>query len=41
MKLYTKTIDNMLVRKPASKIIIIKDGFQIFNPTEEMIFEDG
>lgn len=31
----------MLVRKPASKIIIIKDGFQIFNPTEEMIFEDG
>lgn len=35
--LYTK---NGVV-KPRKKIIIIKDGFQIINPTEEMILADG
>ena len=37
MKLYTK--DNMI--KSLSKIVLIKDDMQIFNPTEEMILEDG
>jgi hypothetical protein len=41
MKLYEKTINNVKYCKPSSKIIIIKDGMQIFNPTEEMILEDG
>ena len=35
--LYTK---NGVV-KPRKKIIIIKDDFQIINPTEEMILADG
>ena len=37
MKLYIK--DNMV--KSLSKIVLIKDDMQIFNPTEEMILEDG
>lgn len=37
MKLYAK--DNMI--KSLSKIVLIKDDMQIFNPTEEMILEDG
>lgn len=37
MKLYIK--DNIL--KSINKITLIKDGMQIFNPTEEMILEDG
>lgn len=37
MKLYKK--DNLI--KSLNKIVIIKDGMQIFNPTEEMILEDG
>ena len=37
MKLYTK--DNMV--KSLSKIVLIKDDMQIFNPTEEMVLEDG
>ena len=41
MKLYEKIINNQKHCKPASKIIIIKDGMQTFNPTEEMLFEDG
>lgn len=37
MKLYKK--DTQI--KSANKIVLIKDGMQIFNPTEEMILEDG
>lgn len=37
MKRYIK--DNK-VRKP-EQIVIIKDGFQTFNPTEEMLLEEG
>ena len=41
MKLYEKIIDGKQHCKPASKIVIVKDGMQIFNPTEEMLLEDG
>lgn len=41
MKLYEKIIDGKPHCKPANKIIIIKDGMQTFNPTEEMLLEDG
>lgn len=41
MKLYEKIIDGQRHCKPASKIVIVKDGMQTFNPTEEMLFEDG
>lgn len=37
MKLYIK--DNEI--KPQSRIVIYKDDMQIFNPTEEMLLEDG
>ena len=41
MKRYFKEIDGIITYKLASRIVIIKDGMQIFNPTEEMILEDG
>ena len=41
MKVYTKTIDNRQVIKPANKIVINKSGIQTINPTHEMIIEDG
>ena len=41
MKLYEKIIDGKQHCKPANKIIIVKDGMQTFNPTEEMLLEDG
>jgi hypothetical protein len=41
MKRYTKTIDGKQVIKIANKIVINKDGMNIFNPTEKMILEDG
>ena len=41
MKLYEKIIDGKQYYKPASKIVIVKDGMQTFNPTEEMILSDG
>ena len=41
MKLYEKIIDGQRHCKPASKIVIIKDDIQTFNPTEEMLFADG
>lgn len=37
MKLYTK--DGQI--KYANRIVVIKDGLQIINPTEEMILADG
>lgn len=41
MKLYKKIIDDKLVIKSANQIIIYRNGFQTFNPTEEMLFTDG
>lgn len=41
MKLYTKTINGSTYIMPANKIVVIKDDMQIFNPSEEMLFEDG
>ena len=40
MKLYEKIIDGKQHCKPANKIIIIKDGMQTINPTEEMLLSD-
>lgn len=41
MKLYTKIIDGYTYIMPVNKIVIIKDKMQVFNPTEEMLIEDG
>jgi hypothetical protein len=41
MKLYEKIIDGKQHCKPANKIVIVKDGMQTFNPTEEMLLADG
>lgn len=41
MKLYEKIIDGTQHCKSANKIVIVKDGMQIFNPTEEMLLADG
>lgn len=41
MKLYEKIIDGKRHCKPANKIVIVKDGMQTFNPTEEMLLADG
>jgi hypothetical protein len=41
MKLYTKTIDGSSYTMPANKIVVIKDGMQIFNPTEDILLSDG
>ena len=41
MKLYEKIINGEQHCKPSNKIVIVKDGMQTFNPTEEMLFEDG
>lgn len=41
MTKYTKTIDGKVVIKECNRIVIKKDGMQIFNPTNEMILEDG
>lgn len=41
MKQYKKTIDGVTTIRYSNKIIIIKDGMQIINPSEEMILADG
>lgn len=41
MKRYIKEIDGEKIIKYANKIILIKNGFQIINPTQEMLLEDG
>lgn len=41
MRLYEKIINGKQHCKPANKIVIVKDGMQTFNPTEEMLIEDG
>lgn len=41
MKTYQKKFGGRLVVKQANKIVIEKDGMCTYNPTEEMILEDG
>lgn len=41
MKQYTKTINGKVEIKPASRIVIRRDGMQIINPSEELILADG
>lgn len=38
---YIKIINGERHCKPASQIVVIKDGYQHFNPSEEMLIEDG
>lgn len=40
-KLYTKEINNEIKVLPKYKIVIVKDNSQTFDPSEEMLFEDG
>lgn len=41
MKTYRKIIDGKRVRKARNQIVIIKDGRQYINPSEQMLIEDG
>ena len=41
MKTYQKEIEGKLVVRQANKIVIEKDGMRTYNPTEDMILEDG
>lgn len=41
MKQYTKTINGITYIKNRKQIVIQKDGMNTFNPTEEMILQDG
>lgn len=42
MKLYKKIDDNGISHiMPYNKIVIVKDGMQIFNPTEDILNENG
>lgn len=41
MKLYQKTINNNNVIKSRKEIVVIKDGKQYINPTEETLLSDG
>ena len=41
MKRYIKEINGKKVYKTREQIVITKDGMNIYNPTEEMIFADG
>lgn len=41
MKKYIKEIDGKSVIKPANQIVVIANGFQTINPSEEKILADG
>lgn len=41
MKRYRKIVDNRVVIKPSNKIVVVKDGRQYVNPSQEMILADG
>ena len=41
MKKYKKEIDGKVSIKTLNEIVLNKDGSMVFNPTEEMILEDG
>ena len=40
-KLFIKVIDGVTVKENRNFIVLEKDGLQIINPTDEMLFEDG
>ena len=41
MKLYKKTINGYTHILPVNKIVLIENGMQVFNPTEDMLFDFG
>ena len=41
MKKYRKIIDGRTVIKPRNKIVVVKDGRQIINPSEATLMTDG
>lgn len=41
MKLYTKEIDGITVIRQRHRIVVVKDGMQHINPTEDVILSDG
>ena len=41
MKLFEKEINGKKVLKPLNKIVIEMDGMNTYNPTEEMVLNDG
>lgn len=41
MKKYRKIIDGKPVIKPRSKIVVVKDGKQFINPSDDVLFADG
>ena len=41
MKQYTKQIDGKTVIKPRNKIVVVANGRQYINPTEEILFANG
>jgi hypothetical protein len=41
MERYKKEIDGKTVIKALNKIVVIKDGMATYNPTEEMVLNDG
>lgn len=41
MKVYSKTVDGHLEVKACNRIVIVKDGRRIFNPSEEEVLADG
>ena len=41
MKLYEKIIDDRKHILPLNKIVLIKGDMSVYQPTEEMVFEDG
>ena len=41
MKHYTKEINGRVEVEPRNAIVVIKDGRQIFNPSEEDVLADG
>lgn len=41
MKIYQKEINGRLEIKPRNRIIIVKDGMQTLNPSDEMVIADG
>ena len=40
-ELYIKEIDGQLVTRHINDIVVIKDGMRIFNPSVELVLEDG
>lgn len=41
MKRYIKTIDGNSTIRPLNRIVVNKNGMNIYNPPEELLLEDG